>query len=372
MHFRYPGLIKQDNGNAFLTNFAPMNIEQHIGSLLFHHDCVIIPGFGGFVSKYSPAQIHPTQHTFSPPSKSIVFNRSLKNNDGLLANFISQEEHISYSQALEQVEAYATQCSQTLLSGKRLAIAEVGQLYPDIEKNIQFEPDSSVNYLLESFGLTALQSPSIKRENFIQRLEKAPKDREVIPAEIKRRINLKKYVALTLSAAAICALIYIPLGTSLLKGVNYANLNPFSKKEKSTYAEHNFKESLNPVKTLLPASVSAVLPDTAKYTSLSFSKTVAAPLVVRAEAKAEAESTAVANRSSEKISRSAAAAMQGEKYSIIGGCFAIPENADHFILEASKSSLRHVSYGSYKSYGEAVVALHKVRASNKDAWMLIK
>jgi cell division septation protein DedD len=361
-----------------------MNIEKHIGSLLFHHDCVIIPGFGGFVSKYSPAQIHPTQHTFSPPSKSIVFNRSLKNNDGLLANFISQEEHISYSQALEQVNAYATQCAQTLLSGKRLFIAEVGELFPDIEKNIQFEPDSNVNYLLESFGLTALQSPSIKRENFIQRLEKAPKDREVVPAEIKRRIHVKKYVALTLSAAAIFAMVYIPLGTNLLKGVNYANLNPFAKKEKSTYTEHSYKENLAPVKTLMPAPVSAVLPDTAKFTSVSFSKTAASPLVVRAEAKAEVESTAVANTASEKISRSSAATMQGEKYSIIGGCFAISENADHFvdmlksqgfdafILETNKSSLRHVSYGSYKSYGQAVAALHKVRASNKDAWMLIK
>ena len=56
-------------------------IDKHINELLYNHDCVIVPEFGGFVTNYASAKIHPVQHTFTPPSKNIVFNKNLKNND---------------------------------------------------------------------------------------------------------------------------------------------------------------------------------------------------------------------------------------------------------------------------------------------------
>jgi cell division septation protein DedD len=348
-----------------------MNIEKHISELLFSHD-------------YSPARIHPTQHTFSPPSKSIVFNRNLKNNDGLLANYIAQQEELSYNEALQHVSQFASTCSQSLASGQKLLLRDVGQFYHDVEKNIQFEPNAEINYLLESFGLTALQSPAIKRDNFVKRLEKEQKDRDVVPAEIKRRISVKRYVALSLSAAALFALIWIPLETNLLKGVNYANLNPFSKKEKAIYSENNFKAPSVKSPSLSATSAEGNLPDTTKYTHISFANKSATPLVVRMEEASAAESTAVSNPASEKIKNSGIQILAGDKYSIIGGCFAVPENADHFvaklkaegfdafILETNRSSLRHVSYGSYSSYNQAVAALSRIRSSNKEAWLFIK
>ncbi len=37
-------------------NFADMiELAQHIETLLLENDCVIVPGFGGFVAHYSPA-----------------------------------------------------------------------------------------------------------------------------------------------------------------------------------------------------------------------------------------------------------------------------------------------------------------------------
>ncbi|MBA3284223.1 MAG: SPOR domain-containing protein, partial [Nitrosopumilus sp.] len=59
-----------------------MKIDQHISQLLYHHDCVIVPGFGGFVTNSQPARIHPVQHQFYPPSKSLGFNIHLRRNDG--------------------------------------------------------------------------------------------------------------------------------------------------------------------------------------------------------------------------------------------------------------------------------------------------
>ncbi len=360
-----------------------MNLEQAIGELLYRHDCVIIPEFGGFVTNYHPAQVHPTQHTFSPPSKSIVFNRSLKNNDGLLANHLVQLNLVNYQEACQQIKVFAGMCSATLNQGKRLTLASIGTLFLDIEKNIQFEPDPETNYLLDSFGLAEIQSPSIKRDNFVKRLEKEPKDREVVPAEVKRKVNVRRLVVMTLAAGVLFAGVWIPLKTDLLKGINYANLNPFGSKEKTIYNEAPFTApSISPAK-LRATSVITDGTDTTRYQKLSFSKADTTPVVVKLLETAEPESTAVASHSSEKVKEVVARVAAGEKFSIIGGCFAIPDNASRFIeklraegfqpfLLQTNSPLRHVSYGTYSTYQDAVAMLAKVRATNKDAWILIR
>jgi cell division septation protein DedD len=361
-----------------------MNVEKHISILLFRNDCVIIPGFGGFVTNYSPAQIHPTQHTFSPPCKSIVFNKSLKNNDGLLANHMAQEEQISYTEALQKISEFASACLSTMGIGKKLRIQDIGTLYHDIEKNIQFEPDTTTNYLIESFGLTTFQSPAIKRETFVKRMEKEPQDREVIPAASRSRFRVKHYVALSLSAAAMFALIWIPLKTDLLKNINYSNLNPFSKKELSLYTAKHFNTPNPAIKELKIPDLPNLNTDTSKFVNLSFVKKNETPITVRMSNASVPESTAVANPAAEKIRVAESKTLAGDKYSVIGGCFAVPENADHFvaqlkaegheafILETKHSVLRHVSYGSYSSYAEATQALARIRASNKEAWLFIK
>jgi cell division septation protein DedD len=359
-----------------------MNMEKHISALLYSYDCVIIPGLGGFVSNYAPAQIHPTQHTFSPPHKSLVFNRSLKNNDGLLANRVSQEEGVSYADAINQLNAFAISCLSLLSTGKKLVLADIGTLYQDIEKNIQFEPALTVNYLTDSFGLTSFQSPAIKRDNFAKRLEREPKDREVVPAEVRRRISVKKYVALTLTAMAVGAMIWIPLGTDLLKHLSYANLNPFHTAEKTAYTPKPLS-----VEKVNAASFNVnpvTLPDTAKYAHIALTKKDSTPVVVKMKEEAAAESTAVSNVVVEKAKLQQGRHQSGDRFSVIGGCFAVPENAeryvaklkadgfDPFILETNHSTLRHVSYGTYPTYAQAAEALAKIRSSNKDAWMLIK
>ena len=124
-------------------------IDKHISDLLYVHDCVIVPLLGGFVANYETAKIHPTQHTFTPPSKKIVFNVNLKNNDGLLANHISQQENTDYPQALKHIHNFVDRTTVQLKNGEKVVIADVGKLFLDVEHNIQFERDTNTNYLLE-------------------------------------------------------------------------------------------------------------------------------------------------------------------------------------------------------------------------------
>jgi hypothetical protein len=118
-------------------------IEKHISTLLYEHDCVIVPNLGGFVANYAAAKIHPTQHTFMPPSKHLVFNKNLKNNDGLLANHIATQEKTNYPEALKYIDHFVSDINSELKRGSKVKIDDVGTLFLDVERNIQFEPSTT-------------------------------------------------------------------------------------------------------------------------------------------------------------------------------------------------------------------------------------
>jgi len=118
---------------------------------LYHHDCVIIPGFGGFIGNYSPATIDPVYHTFYPPFKSLLFNIHLKQNDGLLASHISQSEHISYEQAMGLISQMLKEWNQELENRHVINIENVGKLLKEDDDLIQFEQDPATNYLSDSY-----------------------------------------------------------------------------------------------------------------------------------------------------------------------------------------------------------------------------
>ena len=61
-------------------------IDQHIFELLFQHDCVILSDFGGFVANYVSAKVDENTRRIFPPAKTVIFNKYLTNNDGLLAH----------------------------------------------------------------------------------------------------------------------------------------------------------------------------------------------------------------------------------------------------------------------------------------------
>ena len=51
------------------------NISKHIFELLYEHDCVIIPNFGGFVANYFPARLDELNNRVFPPSKHLLLTR---------------------------------------------------------------------------------------------------------------------------------------------------------------------------------------------------------------------------------------------------------------------------------------------------------
>lgn len=140
-----------------------MRIATYISELLYRYDCVIVPNFGGFITNETSAKINSSTHTFYPPTKQISFNRYLKNNDGLLANYIATVNNISFSKALEIIKENVEQWNQSLIN-EVVEIEKIGNLSLNSKGNILFDPLVSENYLTQSFGLASYSVPSVNRK----------------------------------------------------------------------------------------------------------------------------------------------------------------------------------------------------------------
>lgn len=138
-----------------------MQLADYISDLLYRYDCVIIPDFGGFITNKIGAKFNKENQCFYPPTKQISFNNYLKHNDGLLANYIASVEEISFEKATQKI-ANSLIGWQNELQKKSIEITSVGSLFLNDNKQIVFEPNTSSNFLVESFGLHSVESSVIE------------------------------------------------------------------------------------------------------------------------------------------------------------------------------------------------------------------
>ncbi len=146
-----------------------MSIAKHIVKLLYNHDCVIVPGFGAFLTKSITASHN--NDVFSPPKKSITFNGMLKENDGLLANEISRTDNISYNAALKKIKK-DVKALLSSLDNDKVEIENIGVFKLNAEKKIQFQPNQDVNFDPKSFGLESFTRAPRKTSNPEEKIKK--------------------------------------------------------------------------------------------------------------------------------------------------------------------------------------------------------
>lgn len=181
-----------------------MNIDKEIEDLLYRNDCVIIPGFGAFISTKKSAQLLENQN-FIPPRKSISFNSQIVSNDGLLVNYISETRGISYQEALQIVEEVVKVWQDKLRLIKRIYLPKIGNIEINEENLLSFMPEETSNFLTSSFGLTSIISPivekSIKIEEKVVEVKEVSK---VLPIEnsnlnkSNKKYNFRKIAAIFL------------------------------------------------------------------------------------------------------------------------------------------------------------------------------
>lgn len=199
-----------------------MDITSHIRELLFGHDCVIVPGFGGFIGNHTPAHIDKATGTFYPPVKLISFNRNLNHNDGLLIGKISGSSELNYGDARNLVEEFVAEIRKKLEKGDKVVFDNIGSFSNNREGGVQFEPDRNVNYYLGSYGLESFQCFPLEgydvRKQIVRKMNASPVHRN----------SLRKFVwRAAVIVPLLTVMVAVSLKSDLFKSkVETSNLNP--------------------------------------------------------------------------------------------------------------------------------------------------
>lgn len=153
-------------------------LDQHLHRLFLDHDCVVVPGLGGFVCNRIPARYDVARQELVPPVRSVLFNERIIHHDGVLVEAIARSEASSMDEALAAVEAEAAVLKAELQAGKTIRIHQVGRLYAGDEGRLQFMPDEEMERILRSFGLKRIPLQPLENKNARNPLQPAAR---VIP-----------------------------------------------------------------------------------------------------------------------------------------------------------------------------------------------
>lgn len=205
-----------------------IELAQHIEVLLLENDCVIVPGFGGFVAHYAPAVRVEEENIFLPPTRTIGFNPQLKMNDGILVQSYMAVYDTNFSDATRMVEQEVEELIAVLHEEGATDLGNIGEIRYTIHNTYEFIPyDNKITtpylYGLDSFemkDLVALRQSVVTGKTF-PILAKEKKNYEI-------RIN-RAYLRNAVAMVAAIALFFFmstPVENTYVAKDNYAQLIP--------------------------------------------------------------------------------------------------------------------------------------------------
>ncbi len=305
-----------------------MQLSKAINSLLYTNDCVTVPGFGSFIVNKFSSVYDEKKGKFYPPSRRVSFNPKIKNNDGLLANFISEKETISYEVAVKNIHNEVISWKKKL-NTEPILLDNIGELSYNSDENIIFSPDLDSNHFLGSYGLPSIYYK--KQQDLVSTYNKSTLKKY---NDLKGNSSISRVPDFVKYAAALVIIIMTTVFLS------------------NQYEEYNFQNQLileqeNRQKTIQRVE-SAVF---------DFGSIPAIELEVK---------------------------VQVNKFHIIAGAFGVKSNADKLYksllskgynptkLPLNDKGLIPISFDNFSNRKDAVIALRQLQMSeNKDAWIFI-
>ena len=332
-----------------------MNLIQYIKELLYQQECVTLPGFGSFLTQTHPIKVNRFTGEFTPPSRTISFNRLIQENDGLLASYVAKREGVSYPDALVMIEKELQHWNRRL-DRETMILPGIGEFSFNAENKLRFLPHGKINFDANAIGLTAFQrtpekaqiraaaivpptsssKPNPSMENRKEPLAFTPE------AQKEKKSSGMKYAIIGVVAVAV-------LGATYYFGNQYLE----SERLKSTeLAQKRITKNVQ---------------------EASFDLGVIAGLELNVPAEVETtEETGIAVEG-------------GQFYSIIAGSFREQSNAERKLeelkaegfeaafAETSPEGLIRVAYGRFESKRDAYRLLNFIKYSlEEEAWYLVE
>lgn len=354
-------------------------VYQNIIELLYFHECVIIPDFGGFVTSTVTARVDLEKGYFAPPEKKILFNHNLKNNDGLLISKIAESEKISYNDSKKLVSDFVRDLMNEITSGTFM-FQSIGRFYFNSENQICFDPSVQKNFNTSAYGMSSFVFPVIHSYDTVRVIDKKFRDREAV----RQIITQKNARRIMVGAPLLLILALLPSKTNFdlfsfkdTAGFNYHTTDIFStsdKKESVDQAIFEMTRKQNALLYIEPSISKKEVQTPVTVDSALLLSAVEIPEVIPEKterAKVEIQ---------EKVSGPDVSA----RFHLIAGSFTEQYRADVYvkqlkskgynpvILPADKGRLR-ISIASFSNKDEADSKLDSMR-NNADLslWLLTK
>ncbi len=194
-----------------------IEMDRHIEILLLNNDCVIVPGYGGFMAHHVDARRDETDGSILPPMRTIGFNQKLTLNDSLLAQSYVEAYDISYPDAMRRIEDEVRELRQRIDIDGRYEFRDLGVISLNQDGHYEFEPCPAGILTPELYGLSPVEiKPLCKlkidevspaEDKAIPAVQSAePAESEPVPEEIDdlSENHSARFVALWRNVAAAC------------------------------------------------------------------------------------------------------------------------------------------------------------------------
>lgn len=350
------------------------DLLKYIKELLLTHDCVIIPNFGGFICNYNSAKIDEARQIFIPPSKSLVFNKNLSTNDGLLLNYITNIENLNYFEAKNKLNEQIDLLKHYLNFNKQAEIKEVGTLFFDSNNNILFEPLKQNNLFINSFGLSEFTFPIIEK----------------IPHEIADNIYSEKYRPQKKKKISYTKFIVIPLAVAFLLSPFKTSIFDSNKQNSIFKIDTNYNLASNPITDALDknAEKTNALMYSEKNNSFEIKENIIAEIDSSKLSTTQIEDIEPITKNNDELNKKNNISQidysnKGNCF-IIAGCFKDLTNAESlqkiFQNKGIKSEIlvdkgfHKISLGNFESRTKAELQLQNLKTIDTElqAWVMVK
>lgn len=370
-------------------------LSRHIEILLLSNDCVIVPGFGGFVAHHKVAEYDMEEKTFYPPQRVLGFNSQLVLNDSLLVQSYAEAYDLSYPEALRKIENEVEEIKQQIEIEGEYKFRGIGTVSKTAEGYYDFEPCvaglvspslygftsyimDAVNGVADADGASDTEDSAEKKllsaadvvtgETEVDVKDDAEdtedvEDDEVEDEEEERGIYVS-YKKMWYAAAASLILLLLPLAYNSLtvgRGSQSSNVIRGSVGDTGKEVVSKIGEGID---TFMKATNSESVPaDTVNITEKTVKQEAAGKVV--ADTKVQAEKTGEVSKETVK-----------GQYSIIMASRVSKRGAEDFVKRLNRAgykeasvyengSMRRVVYGSYGSEREAERALNVLKKKNE-------
>lgn len=331
-----------------------MNIATLIFDLLQTHDCVIVPGLGGFLGQNQSASFD-AGGSLLPPKRVLSFNARLNGNDGLLVHALSNKSNISFGDAQKMVKQFVETAFTLLNQNEAVHFDKVGSLIFDDNGNLQFNQYKGQEVFLDFFGLKPIAPLTVEREKPLENAEIT----KVIPITQSKP---RKRVAIIARYAAVAVLTLVMVLSGVVGFFSYEKNKVADTASLSPILDTSIEVQQKPEKVILKDTISTV-------SAISDNK------------EAETSNELISNESETQVNAENLEIKHG--YYIVVGAFSKEENADALynqlqedlsnttsVAKFPRNGLTAVGFYTSANLTEANSMLAKAKQKDAAVWLL--